>query len=412
MQPLPSLPRFLGRLSLLALLPLLACGGKDKGGPSGAQAAGGQGQMPPAQVTVVTLKAEPVTLTRELPGRTSAVAEAEVRPQVNGIVKRRLFSEGGIVKAGQPLYELDDSVYRAEYDNARAALAKAEAAAHAAQLTAKRAAELRRIDAVSEQEKEDAVAAQHSAEADVAAAKAMVARNRLNLVYARIASPITGRVGMSAITAGALVTANQDAPLAKVQQLDPIYVDVNQSSSEWLRLRREIASGALAANDAGMPVEIVLEDGTHYAHPGKLQASDVTVDEGTGSFALRVLVPNPEFVLRPGMYVTAVLAEGKDDDAVLAPQQGVTRDPKGNASALVVGPDGKVELREVKVSRTIGDKWLVDEGLKPGDRVIVEGVQKVQPGMPAQAIEQGTAPPAPAGAGAAGNPGGQPPASE
>ena len=410
MQSLPSLPRSLSRFVLLALLPLLACGGKDKGGGAAGAQGGGAPQMPPAQVTVVTLKAEPITLTRELPGRTSAVAEAEVRPQVNGIVKRRLFSEGGIVKAGQPLYELDDSVYRAEFDNARAALAKAEAAAHAAQLTAKRAAELRRIDAVSEQEKEDAVAAQHSAEADVAAARAMVARNRLNLVYARIASPITGRVGMSAITAGALVTANQDAPLATVQQLDPIYVDVNQSSSEWLRLRREIASGALTAGDAGMPVEIVLEDGSHYAHSGKLQASDVTVDEGTGSFALRVLVPNPEFVLRPGMYVTAVLAEGKDQDAVLAPQQGVTRDPKGNASALVVGPDGKVELREVKVSRTIGDKWLVDEGLRPGDRVIVEGVQKVQPGMPAQAIELGSAPPAPPGSGSPG--GAQPPASQ
>jgi len=409
MQSLPSLPRSFRRFALLALLPLVACGGKDKGGPGGAQG-GGAPQMPPAQVTVVTLKAEPITLTRELPGRTSAVAEAEVRPQVNGIVKRRLFSEGGIVKAGQPLYELDDAVYRAEYDNARASLAKAEATAHAAQQTAKRATELRRIDAVSEQEKDEAVAAQHSAEADVAAAKAMVARNRLNLVYARIASPITGRVGMSAITAGALVTANQDAPLATVQQLDPIYVDVNQSSSEWLRLRREIASGALTAGDAGMPVEIVLEDGTHYAHPGKLQASDVTVDEGTGSFALRVLVPNPEFVLRPGMYVTAVLAEGKDQDAVLAPQQGVTRDPKGNASALVVGPDGKVELREVKVSRTIGDKWLVDEGLRPGDRVIVEGVQKVQPGMPAQAIELGSAPPAPPGSGSPG--GAQPPASQ
>ncbi|HEV8239012.1 MAG TPA: efflux RND transporter periplasmic adaptor subunit [Thermoanaerobaculia bacterium] len=410
MQPFPSLPRRLTPFALLALLPLVACGGKgDKGGAGGAQG-GGAPQMPPPQVTVVTLKAEPVTLTRQLPGRTSPVTQAEVRPQVSGIVKRRLFTEGGIVKAGQPLYELDASVYRAEFDNALAALAKAEAAAHAAQLTAKRAGELRRIDAVSEQEKEDAIAAQHSAEADVAAARAMVARNRLNLVYARIAAPITGRVGMSAVTAGALVTANQDAPLATVQQLDPIYVDVNQSSSEWLRLRREIASGALTAGDAALPVTIVLEDGSQYAHPGRLQASDVTVDEGTGSFALRILVPNPEYVLRPGMYVTALLAEGKDQDAVLAPQQGITRDPKGNASAMVIGADGKVELREVKVSRTIGDRWLVDDGLKPGDRVIVEGLQKVQPGMPAQAIELGEAPPAPPGAGPAG--GQAPPASQ
>ncbi|HET9767085.1 MAG TPA: efflux RND transporter periplasmic adaptor subunit [Thermoanaerobaculia bacterium] len=391
-----SLPRPTIRLALVAavtIVPLLACG-KKEGGPG----AGG-GQMPPATVTVVTLKSEPVTLTRELPGRTTPVMEAEVRPQVNGIVERRLFSEGGLVRAGQTLYELDDAVYRAEYENARAALAKAEAAAQAARLTAKRADELRKIDAVSEQEKEDAVAAQRAAEADIAAARAMVERNRLNLRYARIASPITGRVGMSAVTAGALVTANQDDPLATVQQLDPIYVDVNQSSSEWLRLRREIAGGGVAAGDAGTPVTIVLEDGSRYAHPGKLQATDVTVDEGTGSFSLRILVPNPEYVLRPGMYVTAVLAQAQDANAILAPQQGITRDPKGNASAMVVGPDGKVALRQVKVSRTVGDKWLVDEGLAAGDRVIVEGLQKVQPGMPATTIELGSAPPPPPGQG-------------
>ncbi|HXT22980.1 MAG TPA: efflux RND transporter periplasmic adaptor subunit [Thermoanaerobaculia bacterium] len=382
--PLASVRRALPHL--LATL-ALACGGKQQAPP----------QMPPPQVTVVTLKSEAVTLTRELPGRTTPVLEAEVRPQVNGIVERRLFTEGGLVKAGQPLYVLDDSVYRAEYENARAALAKAEAAAHAARLSAQRAGELRKIDAVSEQEKEDAIAAQRAAEADVAAGRAMVERNRVNLRYARIAAPISGRVGMSTVTPGALVTANQDAPLATVQQLDPIYVDVNQSSGEYLRLRREIASGEIAAGDAGTPVTIVLEDGSHYAHPGKLQATDVTVDEGTGSFALRILVPNPEYVLRPGMYVTAVLAQAKDAEAILAPQQGITRDPKGNASALVVGPDGKVALRQVKVSRTIGDKWLVDEGLVAGDRVIVEGLQKVQPGMPATTIELGSAPPPPPG---------------
>ena len=391
--PLASLRR--SSPFVLAATLAVACGGKQESPP----------QMPPPQVTVVTLKTEAVTLNRELPGRTTPVLEAEVRPQVNGIVERRLFTEGGLVKAGQPLYVLDDSVYQAEYQNARAALAKAEAAAHAARLSAQRAAELRKIDAVSEQEKEDAIAAQRSAEADIAAARAMVERNRVNLRYARIAAPISGRVGMSTVTPGALVTANQDAPLATVQQLDPIYVDVNQSSSEWLRVRREIAAGGITAGDAGTPVSIVLEDGSRYAHPGKLQATDVTVDEGTGSFALRILVPNPEYVLRPGMYVTAVLAEAKDANAILAPQQGITRDPKGNASALVVGADGKVALRQVKVSRTIGDKWLVDEGLVAGDRVIVEGLQKVQPGMPATAIELGSAPPPPPG----GAPGQQPP---
>lgn len=382
------LPRFVAPIASIALV-LAACGGDDKAKEGGAPPA-----MPPAQVTVVTLRAEAVTLTRELPGRTIPQVVAEVRPQVSGIVKRRLFSEGSLVKAGQPLYELDDAVYRAEYENARAAQAKAEAAAVAARLGAKRAGELRAIDAVSEQEKENAVAAQRAAEADVAATKAMVERQRVNLRYAHITSPISGRIGMSTVTAGALVTANQDAPLATVQKLDPIYVDVTQSSSEWLKLRRDIAEGRVSAGDAGTPVQVVLEDGSKYPYPGKLQASDITVDEGTGSFALRVLVPNPEHMLRPGMYVTAVLAEAEASQGVLAPQQGITRDPKGNATAMVVEADGKVAVRQVKVSRAVGDRWLVEEGLVAGDRVIVEGLQKVQPGMPAQAVEAGTAPPA------------------
>jgi membrane fusion protein (multidrug efflux system) len=346
--------------------------------------------MPPPQVTVVTLTAEPVTLTRELPGRTSAVAVAEVRPQVSGIVRSRLFTEGSVVRAGQPLYQLDDAVYRAEHANAVAALAKAEAAREAAALAARRAGELREIDAVSEQERENAVAAQRSAEADVAAARARVERERLNLEYSRIVSPIGGRIGISAVTAGALVTANQDDALTNVQQLDPIYVDVSQSSSEWLRLQRAIAAGKVTPGDRGTPVRILLEDGTAYPQQGRLQSADVQVDEATGSFTLRVLVPNPENVLRPGMYVKAVLADGQATEAVLAPQQGVTRDPKGGASALVVGPDGKVEARTVEVSRTIGDRWLVESGLQAGDRVIVEGLQKVQPGMPVQAVEAGS----------------------
>jgi membrane fusion protein (multidrug efflux system) len=383
-------------LAALGLAVVLAagCGGDKKQGA-------GQMQMPPAQVTVVTLKSEPVTLTRELPGRTSAVVVAEVRPQVNGIVKRRLFTEGSIVRAGQPLYELDDAIYRADLENARASMVKAQANLEAARLTAKRTTELRTIDAVSEQEKESAVAAMRSAEADVAAAKASVDRRKVDVVYSHITSPISGRVGMSTVTPGALVTANQDDPLATVSQLDPIYVDVTQSSSEWLALRREIESGRVAAGGAAAPVEIVLEDGTKYGHPGRLQSSDVTVSEQTGSFAVRILVPNPEHTLRPGMYVTAVVAEGKADSAVLAPQQGITRDPKGNATAMVVQADGKVAQRDVKVSRAIGDRWLVDEGLAAGDRVIVEGLQKVQPGMPAQAVEQGSAPPAPTGGGGA-----------
>ena len=362
-------------------------------------------QMPPPQVTVVTLRAEPVTLTRELPGRTSAVAVAEVRPQVSGIVRSRLFTEGGLVRAGQPLYQIDDAVYRAEFENARAAVAKAEAAVEAARLTARRAAELRELDAVSEQEREDAVAAQRAAEADLAAARAMVARERVDLGYSRLVSPISGRIGMSSVTVGALVTANQDTPLATVQQLDPIYVDVTQSSSEWLRLQRSIDAGEVQPGVAGTPVQIVLEDGSLFPHQGRLQSSDVTVDEATGSFTLRVLVPNPENRLRPGMYVKAVLAQAEASEAVLAPQQAITRDPKGGATALVVGADGKVEQRVVAVSRTIGDRWLVEEGLEAGDRVIVEGLQKVQPGMAVNAVESGSQPAAAAAAAGGGAPG-------
>ena len=294
--------------SLVAVL-LVACG--EEAAPP---------QMPPPQVTVVTLRTEPVTLTRELPGRTSPVAVAEVRPQVSGIVRSRLFTEGALVRAGQQLYQIDDAVYRAEFENARAAVAKAEAAVEAARLSARRAAELREIDAVSEQEREDAVAAQRAAEADLASARAMVARERVDLGYSRVVSPINGRIGMSSVTVGALVTANQDTPLATVQQLDPIYVDVNQSSSEWLRLQREIAAGNVRPGDRGTPVRIVLEDGTSYSHEGRFQSADPTVDPATGSFSLRVLVPNPEGILRPGMYVKAVLAQAQAGDAVLAPQ--------------------------------------------------------------------------------------------
>jgi membrane fusion protein (multidrug efflux system) len=360
-------------------------------------------EMPPPEVTVVTLRAEPLTLTRELPGRTSPTEVAEVRPQVDGIVRRRLFTEGSLVRAGQPLYQLDDAVYRAEYDNARALLAKTQAAVEAARLTSRRAGELRAIDAVSEQEHEDAVAALRAAEADVAAAQAGVERQRLDLAYSRITSPIGGRIGRSAVTAGALVTANQSAPLATVQKLDPIYVDVSQSSSEWLRFAREIEAGRMASGDA-TPVRIVLEDGSRYPHEGRLQFADVTVDEATGSFALRVLVPNPGHVLLPGMYVKAVIAQAQVSDALLAPQQGVTRDAKGKATALVVERDGKVAARDVAVSRAIGDRWLVEAGLAAGDRVIVEGLQKVQPGMPVRAVEAGSAAvPAATGDTAAGN---------
>lgn len=351
-------------------------------------------QMPPQQVTVVTLKAQPVTLTRELPGRTTAYLVAEVRPQVTGIVKRRLFTEGGQVTAGQVLYELDDAVYRAAFNSAQANLSKAKATLEAARQNATRSAELVKIDAVSAQDNENAVAAFRQAEADVAGNEAALQSTRVNLDYARITAPISGRIGKSAITAGALVTANQSDALATIQQLDPIYVDVTQSSSEWLQLKQEIDAGRLQSGGNGAAAKILLENGSTYQQTGKVQFADVTVDEATGSFLLRVLVPNARNTLMPGMYAKAVISEGTLNQGLLAPQQAITRTPKGDASALIVAADGKVAQRAIKVSRTIGDQWLVDEGLNDGDRVIVEGIQKVRPGMPVQAVERDAATPA------------------
>jgi membrane fusion protein (multidrug efflux system) len=336
---------------------------------------------PPAAVSVVTLTAQDVTLTRELPGRANPSLIAEVRPQVSGIIEKRLFEEGGKVKAGQPLYQLDDSTYRADYASARASLERAEATLKVAELNARRSAELVKIDAVSRQDDENAAAALAQAKADVGVARAAVERNKVVLGYARITAPISGQVGKSAVTQGALVTANQPNPLVLVQRLDPMYVDVTQSSSELLELRQALAAGTMSQTDK-MPVEIVLEDGTRYSHKGKLDFADVTVDPGTGSFLVRVTVPNPDNILLPGMYVRAIVGAGVRENGVLVPQQAIARDPKGNTSAMVVGKDNKVEVRQVKVNRTVGDKWLVDSGLAVGDRVIVEGLQKVRPGAP------------------------------
>lgn len=345
--------------------------------------------MPPQSapaVTVVTLKSEPVTLTRELPGRTNAYLVAEVRPQVTGIVKERLFTEGSLVEAGQPLYQLDDATYRAAYNSATASLARAESAVEVARLNAARATELIKVNAVSEQEHENLIATLRQAEADVGVAEAAMAGYAVELGYARITSPIDGRIGKSSVTQGALVTADQTAPLATVQQLDPIYVDLTQSASELLQLRRALAGGSVRGTE-GTPVTILLEDGTPFSHEGELAFADVAVDPSTGSFGLRVVVPNPDHVLMPGMYVRAVVSSAMLEQGLLVPQQGIARDPKGNATAMVVSADGKAEPRAVEVSRTVGDKWLVSSGLAAGDRVIVEGIQKVQPGMPVEVTE-------------------------
>ena len=368
--------RGLALVSLCAAL--IACGRHDDEASSG----------PAPRVTVLTLKNQAVTLTRSLPGRTSAYLIAEVRPQVSGIVKRRQFTEGGNVTAGQVLYDLDDSLYRAQYNSAKASLQKAQATLQAARLAAKRSAELVGIEAVSAQDNETAVAALGQADADVAAAQAAVDSGAVNLAYAHIVAPISGRIGKSTVTQGALVTAGQAAPLATIQQLDPIYVEVNQSSSEWLALKQDIDAGRVETDRAAAPAKILLENGAAYPHEGQLQFSDVTVDPSTGNFLLRAIVPNPRLLLLPGMYVRAILNEGLLTQALLAPQVGITRDAKGNGSAMVVNRGGKVEARSVRVSRTLGDQWLVEEGLSAGDRLIVEGLQKVQPDMPVQAVEQ------------------------
>lgn len=349
-------------------------------------------------VGIVEIRTQAITLTTELSGRTSAFQVSEVRPQVGGIIQKRLFVEGADVKAGQALYQIDPASYQATYDSARASLAKAEASLISIRNKASRYEELVAIKAVSQQENDDSQAALKQAQADVAAARAALETARINLAYSRVTSPIAGRIGRSSVTPGALVTTGQAAALATVQQLDTIYVDVTQSSADLLRLRRDLASGQLktaGANQAA--VKLILEDGSTYPLAGKLQFSDVTVDQSTGSITLRAVFPNPGGELLPGMYVRAVLEEGAEEQAILAPQQGVTRDTKGNPTALVVGPDNKVELRVLKTRRTIGDKWLVSEGLKAGDKLIVDGLQRIAPGatvnpVPAMAADQSATP--------------------
>ncbi|MEX0731620.1 MAG: efflux RND transporter periplasmic adaptor subunit [Aquisalimonadaceae bacterium] len=367
---------------LLAAALLAACGGES------------QSQSPPqppaAQaVTTVTLKAESLILTRDLPGRTNPFLVAEVRPQVNGIIENRLFTEGSLVDSGQALYQLDDAAYRAEHNSAKASLARAQATLESARLTAERFAELVRTGDVSRQENDNANAALRQAEADVGVARAALERSSVTLDYARITSPISGRIGKSSVTQGALVTANQSAPLTTVLQLDPIYVDLTQSASELLRLRKQLAGGTLTALD-DVPVTILLEDGSRYGHDGKLTFADITVDPSTGSMGLRVVVPNPDQILLPGMYVRALVGSGEREEALLVPQQGIARDPKGNTTAMVVGPDSTAEQRAVEVSRTIGDKWLVESGLAVGDQVIIEGLQKIRPGATVEATEAET----------------------
>ena len=351
----------------------------------------GGGAMPPTEVTVVTLKTERVALKTELAGRTTASLSSEVRPQITGIVKARTFEEGARVKAGQVLYQIEPAQYRATFDGAQADLASAKASLEAAKLKDDRYASLSKIEGVSKQEADDARLAHEQANANVAQKTAALETARINLSYTSIVAPISGHISKSSVTAGALVTANQPTPLATIRALDPIYVDLTESTEQRLRLRAQVGSGALQAGSTA--VKLVLPDGSTYPHDGALEFAEVAVDEATGSVTLRAKFPNPDDTLLPGMYVRAVLDEAVDQNAILAPQQGITHDAKGNATAMIVGADGKVELRTLVATRTIGDRWLVESGLAAGDKLIIEGLNKIGPGMPVHANQASAAKP-------------------
>jgi len=329
---------------------------------------------------VITVASSSVTLHRELPGRTTPFRVAEVRARVNGIVHKRLFDEGSDVKAGQVLFLIDPEPYEAALQSARASLARAQASAESARLLEERYAELLKDHAVSQQEYDNAAAAAKAAQAEVAAARAAVRTAEINLGYTRVTAPIAGRIGRAEVTEGAYVQAAQATLMAVVQQLDPIYVDLTQSTAELMRLRKQLEEGALVRSGDGAKVRILLEDGTVYPHEGELQFSDVTVNPSTGSVTIRALVPNPDGRLLPGMFVRAQLEEGTREGAILVPQIALRRDAQGKASVFVVGADGKVQTRAVVAPRAVGDRWLVTEGLEPGDQVIVEGLQKIRPG--------------------------------
>jgi membrane fusion protein (multidrug efflux system) len=342
-------------------------------------------QAPPPralpEVATVKVCRQSILLTTELPGRTSPYRIAEIRPQVNGLIQKRLFTEGSDVQAGQELYQIDPAPFQAALDNAKAALGRSEANLPALQLRADRYREALADKAVSQQDFDDANAALKQAQADIQYYQAMVETARINLGYTRVNSPISGRIGTSTVTDGAIVTAYQPTALSSIQQLDPIYVDVTQSTTEVLRLLRRLEERRISRDAANInQVELMLEDGTKYPLEGTLQFRDVSVDPTTASVVLRMVFPNPKGVLLPGMFVRTVVKEGINDQAILVPQQAVSRDPKGNPLVLIVDQAGKIQQRMLGVERTIGDQWLVSSGLAPDDRVVVEGMQQVRPG--------------------------------
>ena len=332
-------------------------------------------------VKVITLKTQSLAVSTMLPGRTSAFRIAEVRPQVSGIIIKRAFTEGSDVKAGQMLYQIDPAPFRASFNNAKATVSEAEANARIAQITLHRYRSLTGTQYISRQDYDQAEAKAAQTRAAVDASNAALELARINLVRSTISAPVSGRIGRSLVTEGALVQDGQSDALATVQQLDPMYVDVTQSSQDFLRLQKELASGKLHQKAGKAVVNVIFGDGSVYSQPGTLAFSDVTVDQTTGAITLRAVVPNPKHILLPGMFVRARLDEGTDPQAILIPQQAVTRTPRGDATAMVVDKNNKVEVRNISVSQTEGDKWRVDGGLTAGERVIVSGIQRAQPGM-------------------------------
>ena len=373
---------------LVAAMSLAGCDRKPAAAPL----------APPAvEVGVVTLKAQPLTLTTELPGRTTAFLTADIRPQVNGLILKRIFVEGADVKAGDQLYQIDPATYQAAYDSAVATLAYDQAALVTARAKSARYKPLAVAQAVSRQDFDDAVATAGEAVATIGIAQAAIEQARINLVYTKVKASISGRIGRSAVTPGALVTAGQTTVLATVTQLDPIYVDVIQPATTLLRLRQELAAGKIQkAGPNQAKIELILENGSKYPASGTLQFSEVTVDQATGTVVVRAIFPNPDHLLLPGLFVRAELQEGTDDHALLVPQVGVSHNTHGDPTVLVVGKDNRSALRIIQTSRAVGDSWVATGGLSPGDRVIVDGLQKVRPGAEVHATEVETGPlPAP-----------------
>ncbi|GED42171.1 MexE family multidrug efflux RND transporter periplasmic adaptor subunit [Cobetia marina] len=365
--------------------------GCNEGGDADPSSAQAQSAPRATEVEALTVTAKDIPITNELAGRTSAYQSSEVRPQVGGVIQSRDFTEGSVVEEGQVLYHIDPRTYQADVDSAKASLERAQATLHTSQLQAKRYKTLVARKMVSQQDYDDAIATVGEDTADVTSAKAALKSAQINLDYTTVKAAISGRIGKSSVTKGALVTASQDTALATIQQLDPIYVDVTQSANDILRIKRELASNGKAASAPDMAmVELIFDDGSRYEHQGKLQFTDVSVDQSTGMVTLRALFPNPDELLLPGMFVKARLVESVARNAILVPQKAISRDSDGKATALVINDENKVERRELVTGQAIDHQWIVLQGLKTGDRVITSGLQKIQEGATVTVAEDET----------------------